>query len=88
MNRRKVPSARELQDRRHGPTAFGGDVKTICSRCKQTITETFEKGGEKKVSHGICPACLAILESRIREGVKTTNLGAKPDTVPVHSEDA
>ncbi len=60
---------------------------TICSRCKRTIAETFEKGTEKRVSHGICPACLAILENEIREGVRATDVGTNSDTAPLHPED-
>ena len=66
---------------------FGGVVITVCSRCKHTISETFDKGSEKKVSHGICARCLAILESEIREGAKATENGPKPEETPLHAED-
>ena len=60
---------------------------TVCSRCKQTISETFGEGSEKKVSHGICARCLAILESEIRESAKATENGSKPADSPLHAED-
>jgi hypothetical protein len=62
-------------------------VITVCSRCKQKISETFEKGSENKVSHGICPRCLAILESEIRESAKVANNGPKPSQPSIHLED-
>lgn len=60
---------------------------TVCSRCKHTISETFDKGSEKKVSHGICDRCLAILESEIRESAKVTESGPKPDETLLHAEE-
>jgi len=62
-------------------------VITVCSRCKRRISETFEKGSEKKVSHGICTRCLAILEDEIREGAKAVENGLKPEETPLHAED-
>jgi hypothetical protein len=62
-------------------------VITVCSRCKQTIAESYEKGSDKKVSHGICSRCLAILESEIREGVKATDDPSEPNAAPLHAED-
>jgi hypothetical protein len=62
-------------------------VITVCSRCKHTISETFDKGSEKKVSHGICSACLAILESEIRESSKATENSPKPIEAPLLAED-
>ena len=64
-----------------------GAVITICSRCKQTISETFDKGSVKKVSHGICSGCLTILESDIRESAKATENGPKPAEAPLLVED-
>ena len=60
---------------------------TVCSRCKRTISETFEKGSETKVSHGICTRCLAVLESEIREGSKAANNNAETKTAPLHAEE-
>lgn len=60
---------------------------TVCSRCKHRISETFDKGSEKKVSHGICARCLAILESEIREGAKATESGPKPEEPTLHAEE-
>jgi hypothetical protein len=65
----------------------GGAVITVCSRCKQKISETFERGSDKKVSHGICSRCLAILEGEIREGAKADENKAEPETAPLHAED-
>ena len=62
-------------------------VITVCSRCKQTISESFDKGSEKKVSHGICTKCLTILESEIREGTKAANNGPKAESNPLVAED-
>jgi hypothetical protein len=66
---------------------WGGVVITVCSRCKQTISETFDKGPEKKVSHGICAGCLAILESEIRESAKATENGSESEATTLHAED-
>ena len=60
---------------------------TVCSRCKHRISETFDKGSEKKVSHGICARCLAILESEIRESVKATDDGLNPEPTSLHVEE-
>lgn len=60
---------------------------TVCSRCKHRISETFDKGSEKKVSHGICARCLAILESEIREGAKATGDGLNPEATSLHAEE-
>lgn len=60
---------------------------TVCSRCKHRINETLDKGSEKKVSHGICARCLAILENEIRESAKATENGPKPEVTPLHAED-
>ena len=60
---------------------------TVCSRCKQTISETFEEGSETKVSHGICSRCLAILEEKIRDGAKAGSLSPEENTVPLPAED-
>lgn len=60
---------------------------TVCSRCKRTISETFEKGSEKKVSHGICTRCLAVLESEIREVSKATDKHGETKTAPLHAEE-
>jgi hypothetical protein len=60
---------------------------TVCSCCKQTIAESFEKGSDKKVSHGICSQCLAILESEIREGAKATDNPSESNAAPLHAED-
>jgi hypothetical protein len=62
-------------------------VITVCSRCKHRISETFDKGSEKKVSHGICARCLAILEREIRGGVKTTDDGLNPEETSLHAEE-
>jgi hypothetical protein len=62
-------------------------VITVCSRCKRTISETFEKGSEKKVSHGICTRCLAVLESEIREGTKAGDSHTEPDSTPLQIEE-
>jgi hypothetical protein len=62
-------------------------VITVCSRCKQTIAESFEEGSEKKVSHGICSRCLAILEGEIQESAKATENPPESKTAPVHAED-
>ncbi len=67
--------------------ALEGVVITVCSRCKHRISETFDKGSEKKVSHGICARCLAILEREIRESVKATENGPKPEETPLHAEE-
>ena len=63
-------------------------VITVCSRCKRTISETFEEGSEKKVSHGICTRCLAVLEGEIREGAKAEDSPAEPDSAAVHAEES
>ena len=60
---------------------------TVCSRCKQTIAESFEEGSDKKVSHGICSQCLAILESEIREVAKAEDNHTEPDSAPLHIEE-
>ena len=60
---------------------------TVCSRCKKTISETAEQGSEKKVSHGICSRCLAILEGQILEGTKAVDSRPKAKTAPLHVED-
>ena len=65
----------------------GVSVITVCSRCKQTIAESFEKGSDKKVSHGICSRCLAILESEIREGAKAADNPPQSNAGPLHAED-
>ena len=62
-------------------------VITVCSRCKQTISETVDKGSEKKVSHGICAKCLTILESEIRESGKVASKGPKSESDPLVAED-
>jgi len=62
-------------------------VITVCSRCKHRISETFEKGSEKKISHGICARCLTILESEIRESAKATDDGLNPEDTPLHAEE-
>ena len=67
--------------------ALEGVVITVCSRCKHRISETFDKGSEKKVSHGICARCLAILESEIRESAKATENGPKPEETSLHAEE-
>jgi hypothetical protein len=84
-----LSSARELQIATCTLTysCGGGVVITVCSRCKQTIGETFDKGSEKKVSHGICARCLAILESEIRESAKAADNGSKSEEAPLHAED-
>jgi len=79
--------ARELQTAACALIILEGVVITVCSRCKDTISETFDKGSEKKVSHGICARCLAILESEIRESAKATENGPKPEVTPLHTED-
>ena len=80
-------SARELQSAACARIALEGVVITVCSRCKHRISETFDEGSEKKVSHGICARCLAILESEIREGAKATDDGPKPEETSLHAED-
>jgi|GEM_PF-3034553 len=80
-------SARELQTAAYALTVLEGVVITVCSRCKHTISETFDKGSEKKVSHGICSRCLAILESEIRESAKATENGPKPEEAHLRAED-
>ena len=60
---------------------------TVCSRCKQTIAESFEKGSENKVSHGICSRCLAILESALQETTKATDNPPEPNAAPLHAEE-
>ena len=60
---------------------------TVCSRCKHRISETFDKGPEKKVSHGICAHCLAILEGEIRGNAKTTDDGLKSEEAHLRAED-
>jgi hypothetical protein len=82
-----VSSARELQSAACALIALEGVVITVCSRCKNRISETFDKGSEKKVSHGICARCLAILESEIREGAKATENGLKSKETSLHAED-
>ena len=67
--------------------ALEGVVITVCSRCKQRISETFDKGSENKVSHGICARCLAILESEIRESAKVTESGLKPEETSLHAKE-
>lgn len=62
-------------------------VITICSRCKRTISETFEKGSEKKVSHGICSRCLAVLESEIREGPRADDNHEAQKAAPLLAKD-
>jgi hypothetical protein len=62
-------------------------VITVCSRCKKTISETSEQGSEKKVSHGICSRCLAILEGQILEGTKAVDGQPKTKTASLHAED-
>ncbi len=54
---------------------------TICSHCKQVISET--PPSNEKVSHGICPRCLEMLESHIKQNKKTSepSLGADPVVV-------
>ena len=79
--------ARELQSGPYALIVLGGVVITVCSRCKHTISETFDKGSEKKVSHGICARCLAILEGEIREGAKPTENGPKHGQTPLHADD-
>ena len=64
-----------------------GVVITVCSRCKHRISETFDKGSEKKVSHGICARCLAILEGEIRESAKATENGQKPEETSLHAKE-
>jgi hypothetical protein len=76
-----------LQSGTYALIASEGVVITVCSRCKHRISETFEKGSEKKVSHGICARCLAILENEIREGAKASENGPKPEETPLHAED-
>ena len=80
-------SARELQTAAYALIVSEGVVITVCSRCKHTISETFDKGSEKKVSHGICARCLAILESEIRESAKTAENTQKPGETPLHAEE-
>ena len=80
-------SARELQTAEYARIAFGGVVITVCSRCKHTISETFDKGSEKKVSHGICARCLAILEGEIRESAKAAENGPKAEETSLHAEE-
>ena len=82
-----APSARELHSAACALIALEGVVITVCSRCKHRISETFDEGSEKKVSHGICARCLAILESEIREGAKATDDGPKPEETSLHAED-
>lgn len=60
---------------------------TVCSRCKDTISETFQEGSESKVSHGICSRCLAILEGEIREGEKAVSRSPEEKTEPLPAED-
>ena len=60
---------------------------TVCSRCKQTIAESFQKGSENKVSHGICSQCLAILESELQETAKATDNPPESKAAPLHAED-
>ena len=60
---------------------------TVCSRCKHRISETFDKGPEKKVSHGICARCLAILERELRESAKATDDGLKSEEASLHAEE-
>ena len=62
-------------------------VITICSRCKRTISETLEDGSEKKVSHGICTRCLAILESEIREVAKAEDNPTASDSATLHAKE-
>jgi hypothetical protein len=64
-----------------------GVVITVCSRCKHRISETFDKGSEKKISHGICARCLAILESELRESAKVTEKGPKAEETSLHAEE-
>jgi len=66
---------------------WGIFVITVCSRCKQTIAESFEKGSEKKVSHGICSRCLAILEREIQETAKATDNPSESNNAPLRAED-
>lgn len=60
---------------------------TVCSRCKQTISETFEEGPETKVSHGICARCLAVLEGKIRDGAKAGSRSPEENTEPLPPDD-
>ena len=80
-------SARELQSAAYALIALEGVVITVCSRCKHRISETFDKGSEKKVSHGICARCLAILESELREGAKAADDGLNPEEAHLRTED-
>ncbi len=65
----------------------GDPVITVCSRCKKTISKTFDEGSEKKVSHGICAECLSILETEIRESTKENENGPKSGSIPLLAED-
>jgi hypothetical protein len=80
-------SARELHSAPCTLNALERVVITVCSRCKHRISETFDKGSEKKVSHGICARCLAILEGEIQEGAKAAENGPKAQETPLHAED-
>jgi hypothetical protein len=64
-----------------------GVVITVCSRCKRTISQTAGEGSEKKVSHGICTRCLAIMEGEIRESSKAVEDETKPDAFPLGAEE-
>ena len=43
---------------------------TVCSECKRIISVVPPHEPEEKVSHGICPKCLPILEKKLKKGQK------------------
>ena len=45
-------------------------VITVCTECKRIISVAPPHDPEEKVSHGICPKCLPILERKLKKDIK------------------